>query len=260
MKYALESKNEFERLENQSKSGVYDFRRELEHCELSNATLILDAGCGAGTVSRYLAPLTPSATIHACDASLDRIQQARLASSTWQNLAFETQDLTRLTYPSNFFDVVISRYVIEHLNPHAREAAFVELKRVLKPGGQLYIIDADGILINLYPASEYLTRCLDIITKSRAVDVQIGRKLPALLSQHGLKSVNWDIFTTGSNPSEKNEEISLMRPRLEGASRFFCEVLGGEEECRKFIEEYLVCLNRPDSVYFLNKFVVWGYK
>jgi len=49
------------------------------------------------------------------------------------NNGIRCEDIRRLTYVSNLFDIVISEYVLEHVNNY--KAAFIEIRRVLKDDG-----------------------------------------------------------------------------------------------------------------------------
>ena len=42
-----------------------------------------------------------------------------------------------MPYQDNFFDTVLLISILEHLKPNELEQALLEVKRVLKPGGQL---------------------------------------------------------------------------------------------------------------------------
>ena len=92
---------------------------------------VLDAGCGHGYGSAYLADGTVSEIV-----GIDSDTRAiRFASTTYQNphLRFETMDVSKLAFGTQSFDAVISFEVIEHLVdavPYLRE-----ILRVLKPGG-----------------------------------------------------------------------------------------------------------------------------
>lgn len=54
-------------------------------------------------------------------------------------MIMETQDMTQLTYPDNFFDIVVSTSVIEHLynqkDWYGDMIAMKEMVRICKPGG-----------------------------------------------------------------------------------------------------------------------------
>jgi tRNA A58 N-methylase Trm61 len=67
MGYELEHHTEFDRLEKQATIATYDYRSELSGLQIENGAVILDAGCGSGVVSRYLASLDRTSTVVACD-------------------------------------------------------------------------------------------------------------------------------------------------------------------------------------------------
>ena len=71
--YALEHQNEFARLEEQFKVKGYECEPEFRHLYLKKGDTLLDAGCGSGVISRFLAWQNPHATIIGCDASSDRV-------------------------------------------------------------------------------------------------------------------------------------------------------------------------------------------
>jgi SAM-dependent methyltransferase len=90
--------------------------------ELPPGSRVLDFGSGAGAlVDTYRAAGLDS---YGCDIEIDR-------ESDRQRL-IET-DPYRIPYPDDWFDLVVSNQVFEHVqNP---EEAFAEIARVLKPGG-----------------------------------------------------------------------------------------------------------------------------
>lgn len=105
--------------------------------DLRGATRILDAGCGAGQLTRHLAQYAdPDASITACDFSVEMLLRARqrLASSSVQ---FVLGDLTQLPFSDASFDCITCGYAIEHLSD--ARSGLAELARVLKVGGRLLL-------------------------------------------------------------------------------------------------------------------------
>ncbi|MEM7028178.1 MAG: class I SAM-dependent methyltransferase [Chloroflexota bacterium] len=84
-------------------------------------------GCGVGMYNRALLEITP--TVYGLDVEFDRVQQAAQYGKKVIIAKGET-----LPYPDDYFDLVLSNEVIEHVEDDARYA--VDLVRVLKPGGR----------------------------------------------------------------------------------------------------------------------------
>lgn len=95
------------------------------------------------TVLNQQYPHWRNLTIHESSPHLDFIKRQSTdysASQYYPNLRpgeqvgeFTNEDLTRLTFPDETFDLLLTQDVFEHvLNP---EPAFAEIARVLKPGG-----------------------------------------------------------------------------------------------------------------------------
>jgi ubiquinone/menaquinone biosynthesis C-methylase UbiE len=98
----------------------------------------LDAGCGTGFLSLEMAGRGHRVT--GIDFAPAMIAAAkRKAATQGLDIHFEQGDAEALPFPPSSFDLVISRHVLWTL-PHP-EAAIVEWKRVLRPGGRLAIID-----------------------------------------------------------------------------------------------------------------------
>ncbi len=107
----------------------YEFARP--HCAGKD---VLDAGCGVGYGSAYLAGA--ARRVVGIDASNDAIEYARARYGV-ANVEFAVGDLQALARDDGEFDVVVAFEAIEHL---ARPERFVaEARRVLKPNGVLVV-------------------------------------------------------------------------------------------------------------------------
>jgi ubiquinone/menaquinone biosynthesis C-methylase UbiE len=98
----------------------------------------LDVGCGIGRVARYLAPWC--ATLWAVDASPRMLELAGERLGGLPNVRFaRCVDTDIPDVPSASVDLVYALLVLQHLE---REDAFLlleELRRVVKPGGTVFV-------------------------------------------------------------------------------------------------------------------------
>lgn len=97
-------------------------------------TRILDAGCGRGDYSFYLAQRFPAAEVMGIDVDSALIRRNRETSELLgtTNARFEEGDLARLGDDATF-DLIVSVDVLEHIE--AQESALANLSRALRPGG-----------------------------------------------------------------------------------------------------------------------------
>jgi SAM-dependent methyltransferase len=251
-------------LEQQSGLSAYDYQRELALSglpPLQEGMRLLDAGCGSGILARHLARQHSGCTVVGCDISEIRVSQAQHAAGELPNLHFEVRDLAQLDYPEGHFDVIICRYVLQHLPPELRSAALAGFHRCLKPGGRLVAIDFDGGFLNLHPQlSSWLQDALQKLETRFPVDLRIGRKLPHLLVLAGLSEIRWRIDVLECCGELLAQERKLMDERILALKPVLAAVLGGVEAAQQFRMEYLVALDTPGCVLFYNKFIVMGRK
>ena len=90
---------------------------------------ILEIGCGPGALAEALHRWYPRSHITAIDKDSTFVA---FAKKNIEGVTFLEGDATHLGFEDDFFDVVISNTVQEHIEP---QAFWGEQRRVLKPGG-----------------------------------------------------------------------------------------------------------------------------
>lgn len=251
---------EFRRLEAQASLPAYDFRADLAEVRLPPGGGALDAGCGTGALSRYLASRFPQAAIVACDTSGVRLAKAREVAIAYRGIQFEEQDLGSLRYADATFDFVLMRFVAQYQPADGLHRTLAEMLRVLKPGGLLLAIEADGIVLNLHPRTPLVQEWLALLETDDTLDLRTGRKLPQMLAAAGAAAIEWTVRTVEFRDEDKEAEQSLMRARFNQFRPFLEKQLGGRERYDRFVVEYLDCLRDSHAVAFYDKVVVRARK
>ena len=100
----------------------------------SDDAQILDAGCGAGRMSRYLADR--GCDVQGVDLSPGMVAMAR---GDHGDLQFTVGSLTDLPYPGGRFTGVMLWYSIIHTPPAGLPRIFAETIRVLRAGGHVIV-------------------------------------------------------------------------------------------------------------------------
>lgn len=105
----------------------------------SNQVRILDAGCGSGVGTDYLAHLNPEAEVIAIDLSPGTIQVAteRLQRSGATNATFQTLSIYDVDQVPGEFDLINCVGVLHHMPDPVR--GIQALAKKLKPGGVLHV-------------------------------------------------------------------------------------------------------------------------
>ncbi|GKT04313.1 class I SAM-dependent methyltransferase [Furfurilactobacillus entadae] len=150
------------------------WQKIIAQLSLPDTSHVLDLGTGHGAVLIPLAQkLTADGQAIGVDLWRNRDQSSNSLAATEANLKLAgvadrtkliTADMRHLTLEDNQFDLVVSSFAFHNIKPAAdRITALHEAVRVLKPGGQLIIVDTGH---NLKEYAAALHDLKNITTKS----------------------------------------------------------------------------------------------
>lgn len=114
--------------------------RALERAGVAVTGRVLDDGCGGGGTALSLAEETGFAVGLDLDARFAGTGTRLAGERGVRGARFVQADATRLPFRDGAFDLVFSHSVIEHVS--SAEAYLAECRRVLRPGGVLYLSTA----------------------------------------------------------------------------------------------------------------------
>ena len=104
---------------------------------------VLDVGCGTGSLAiAAKRAVGGGGKVDAIDASPEMIERAsRKATRAGVDVALRLAAVESLPFPDAHFDVVLSTLMMHHLPSATRGQAAREIRRVLKPGGRVLVVD-----------------------------------------------------------------------------------------------------------------------
>jgi ubiquinone/menaquinone biosynthesis C-methylase UbiE len=112
---------------------------------------VLDVGCGSGWAVREVGKRIGDGRACGVDLSPAMIDRALANAADIPNVEFVTGDAENIPYENDVFDAVMCSSSFHHYPRPVK--ALTEFRRVLKPGGRVYLLDTcrDGaLLVRLY--------------------------------------------------------------------------------------------------------------
>lgn len=118
-------------------------RRTVDLGKLQSGQTVLDVGCGTGTLLVEAAKrVGPSGFVHGVDRSLEMLAHAqRKAVAQDVRAEFHEGSSDCLPFPNASFDVAFCTLTLHHLPAAVQLATIAEMRRVLRPGGRMVIVD-----------------------------------------------------------------------------------------------------------------------
>jgi ubiquinone/menaquinone biosynthesis C-methylase UbiE len=168
---------------------------------------VLDVGCGTGDLAQVLAQRVGSGgTVAGIDVSPEMIARARQkARRRGLTIDFRLEPVQALPFADQSFDGVISSLAFHHFPAELRGEALANMARVLKPGGQVCIIDMMPSVGHARWHSATLTGMGDLAEMLRAAgftEIASGRLKSSSLSLLGVLGMPALGYVSARKPGE----------------------------------------------------------
>jgi SAM-dependent methyltransferase len=117
----------------------------------SGSGRVLDLGAGSGRATLMVLGSRPRSTVVALDLysgywgitdnTPERLRRNAAVAGVADRVTVQVGDMRELPFPDESFDAAVSSFAIDHLNRDGIARALREAARVLRPGGQLLIMN-----------------------------------------------------------------------------------------------------------------------
>lgn len=199
---AASASNEVQRLRAQVNLFWRKELRCLQQFGLTDGMRILECGSGPGFLVEKLLNAFPGSHVTGVEIDPYLVDKSRetLADIASDRCEIFEGSINSLPFPDGTFDFVLARLVLEHLPDPV--AAAREMRRVLKTGGKVVVIDNDFDLhLRSYPEIPELRDLYEAYCRARVSqggNPRIGRQLPVTLEEAGFGNVDLEIVVAHS--------------------------------------------------------------
>ena len=167
---------------------------ELLHYDTTypDGSKVLEAGCGVGAQTLTLVKNSPHACFISVDISEESIREAKgkIREAGFSNVSFQQGDIFKLPFETESFDHLFICFVLEHLAQPVE--AINCLKKLIKVGGTITVIEGDHGSTYFYPDSEAAHKtiqCQVELQRRTGGNANIGRELYPILKKVGFSSI-----------------------------------------------------------------------
>lgn len=155
---------------------------------LKTEMTLLDVGAGPGTITADLAAHVARVTATEIGEAELGLSQAVARERGLTNVDFSIEDVHRLSFPDNSFDVAHAHQVLQHVADPVQ--ALREMRRVTKPGGLVAVRDSDYAAFTWWPQlpelDEWL-RLYELAARRNGGEPDAGRRLLSWAQQAGFE-------------------------------------------------------------------------
>jgi ubiquinone/menaquinone biosynthesis C-methylase UbiE/aryl carrier-like protein len=191
---------EVQRLRGQVENFWTKELRCLRQFGLKDGARVLECGSGPGYFLEKLLQEFPAVHVTGVEIDPFLVQKSRdeLAPYGQERHHLVEGSILGIPFEDNSFDFVIARLVLEHLPDPV--AAAREMRRVVKPGGKVVVIDNDfDVHLRSSPDLPELRDLYAAYCAARVAqggNPRIGRQLPVTLAEAGLSNIDLEVVVS----------------------------------------------------------------
>ena len=193
----------------------------IEQAEIKSGFRVLDIGCGTGSMAVLIKKLHPETDVVGIDPDPAALSICRRkAKRAGLSIEFDRGFADHMPYADASFDRVFSSFMFHHLEAEVKSATLREIRRVLKPGGSLHLLD----FVREHGSHSGTARNGQLIHRSGGVANRIEGRMTSLMDEAGLvdaaevkrgKNFFGPIAYFRANAPAGRQRDKLGRPALE---------------------------------------------
>ena len=178
-------------------------QKTLDALKLKAGELVLDIGCGVGFLTHEMAlQVGESGKVIGLDKNTEMISHAQKRCESLQQTEFYKGDASKLPVHDQTLDAVSCTQVLLYVKDVSK--VLTEMRRILKPGGRLVIVETDWRGVVLNSADDALTKNIFSAWDSAVPSPNLPVHLGPLLKKHGFSNIQIEavpILNTEYSPS-----------------------------------------------------------
>lgn len=159
--------------------------RLINQAGIGEHSRVLDVGCGTGTLSIMVKRIRPEAEVVGLDGDSKVLGIARRKAAEAGVVLVLDQGMSyQLPYPDSSFDRVLSSMMLHHLTTVDKKRTLGEVFRILRPGGELHVVDFGP------PRSIYSRLVARLTARMEQGAANIQGLLPEMFREAGFSEVS----------------------------------------------------------------------
>ncbi|KAI7904165.1 S-adenosyl-L-methionine-dependent methyltransferase [Cokeromyces recurvatus] len=235
------------------------------HVQLNNPERILESACGVGLWSIEMAQAYPNCQVIGIDIipPSEKEGWTQSSKSIEQRIQFQYSDilLNPISFPNDYFDFIYQRDVATVVPFTVWPKLISEFFRILKPGGQIQLVEYDLLFKNPGPVLTQVNEYYRIAASAIDVNPDYTFSLPDYLKEAGFTNIEIKTYDIpiGEWPATDLEKQygylykEQMRALFKSMKRWWCseiKVLSKQEYDR-------VCLEALDEFEDFHSYACW---
>jgi ubiquinone/menaquinone biosynthesis C-methylase UbiE len=154
-------------------------RTLIAQAELTDGHRVLEIGSGTGNLTLRAKGSHPGIDVIGVDPDPLALTRAQRKLNGESGIRFDHGYAQKLPYADGEFDRVLSSLMLHHLDSDSKTTALAEVRRVLRPGGRLHLVDIEP------DVTEHDGPLARFFARRRHAAAHFGESIPQLLSAAG---------------------------------------------------------------------------